>query len=147
MELGMERFEDIDAWQEARRLAAAVYQETTQRPFSRDFSLKNQICGAARSVPANIAEGFERNNLAEFRNFLRYAKASCAEVKSDCYLAFDVGYIDEARFHALLAQTNSVAGLIRKLDHSLEKKLGTRHPAPGTKSQYPTSDSESHPGT
>ena len=129
----IERFEDLIAWQKARCLASTVYREARQRPFSRDFSLRDQICSAAVSVPSNIAEGFERNRLPEFLQFLRYAKASCAEVRTQLYVAFDIGYIDEARLSSFLEQTEEVGRVIKGLERSLTKRLSTRHSALGTR--------------
>ena len=52
------RFEDIQAWQTARRLAATVYKVTQNDRFRKDFSLKDQIRRAAVSAMANIADAF-----------------------------------------------------------------------------------------
>jgi len=37
------RFEDIKAWQKARRVTKRVYKVTSREPFARDFGLRNQI--------------------------------------------------------------------------------------------------------
>ncbi|HWP22895.1 MAG TPA: four helix bundle protein, partial [Candidatus Binatia bacterium] len=50
----IERFEDIRAWQEARILTRAIYQMTSARAFSQDYSLRDQLRRAAVSVIANI---------------------------------------------------------------------------------------------
>ena len=59
-----ERFEDLDVWQRARRLANTVYDMTDRDLFTRDFVLKDQIRRAAVSVMSNIAEGFESKRQA-----------------------------------------------------------------------------------
>src|SRR6266496_2163228 len=94
------RFEDLIAWQKARQLTNVVYRLSASRPFARDFAMRNQIRGAALSVMSNIAEGFERNRIPEFLYFLRVAKASCGEVRSQSYAAFDVGYVDDGALHS-----------------------------------------------
>ena len=78
----VQKFEDLVAWQKARLLTKQIYGLTIGGRFSRDHGLKNQIQRAAVSVMSNIAEGFERNGLPEFHQFLVIAKASCAEVRS-----------------------------------------------------------------
>jgi four helix bundle protein len=117
------RFEDLIAWQKARALAGAIYKTAAKPPFDRDYSMKNQICSAALSVSSNIAEGFERDRLKEFHQFLSVAKASCAEVRSDLYVAFDIGYINEQQLATLLSQSREVGRVVGGLRSSIEAQL------------------------
>lgn len=57
--MGIRRFEDIEAWQLARKLAQEVYDVTKRPAFARDVPLRDQIRGAAGSVMHNIAEAFD----------------------------------------------------------------------------------------
>jgi four helix bundle protein len=50
--------------------------------FAKDFGLSNQIQRASLPILSNIAEGFERNSPNDFHRFLAFAKAACAEVRS-----------------------------------------------------------------
>lgn len=118
----IDRFEDLIAWQKARELTKAVYRVTRQGAFARDFGLSSQIPRAAVSVMSNIAEGFERNRRTEFYQFLSTAKASCAEVRSQLYVAFDIGYLERATFEALLQEAEEVARIIGGLRVSVEKQ-------------------------
>jgi hypothetical protein len=61
---------------------------------------------------SNIAEGFERGGRREFHQFLSTAKASCAEVRSQLYVALDIGYLDQPRFNRLLKQAEEVGRII-----------------------------------
>ena len=48
------RFEDIEAWQEARKLVKLVYDAiNTSEKFRKDFRLVNQLQGAAVSTMSN----------------------------------------------------------------------------------------------
>jgi four helix bundle protein len=91
---GVTRFEDLIAWQKARGLTSAIYQATRKDSFAKDFGLSGQIQRAAVSIMSNIAEGFERENPGEFHQFLVIARASCAEVRSQLYVALDIGYLN-----------------------------------------------------
>ena len=91
----IEKFEDIEAWQQARQLAKAVYAVTSEGKFAHDFGLRDQIQRAAVSVMSNIAEGFERGGVREFIQFLFIAKGSAAEAQAQLYMALDVGYIKQ----------------------------------------------------
>jgi four helix bundle protein len=108
----IERFEDLIAWQKARKLTREVYAATRLGGFAKDYGLSNQIQRAAASIMSNIAEGFERGGRPEFHQFLSTAKASCAEVRSQLYVALDTGYLTQDRFEQLLAQAQEVARII-----------------------------------
>ena len=77
------RFEDLEVWQQARKLTADVYLVADGSALSRDFVLGDQIRRAAISTMNNIAEGFDSASRFEFRRFLRYAGRSASEVKRD----------------------------------------------------------------
>ncbi len=116
------RFEDLIAWQKARILTGAVYRATSEGLFNKDFGLREQIRRAAVSTMSNIAEGFERGSAAEFSRFLSIAKASCAELRSQLYVAVDVGYLNEAAFDVLIAQADEVARIIGGLRDSAKRR-------------------------
>jgi len=118
----IEKFEELIAWQKARELTKSIYEVTRQGTFANDFGLSGQIQRAAVSVMSNVAEGFERNRRTEFHQFLSTSKASCAEVRSQLYVAFDIGYIDKATFDKLLHQAEEVARIIGGLRVSVEKQ-------------------------
>ncbi len=61
---------------------------------------------------ANLAEGHERGGRAESHQFLVIAKGACAEVLSQLYVAFDVGYIDEQQFQELKDRTVELGRII-----------------------------------
>lgn len=118
----IERFEELIAWQKARVLTREIYEITRIGAFARDFGLSGQIQRAAVSIMSNIAEGFERGGRGEFHQFLSTAKASCAEVRSQLYVALDVGYLEEQKFDRLLRQAEEVARIIGGLRASVGKQ-------------------------
>lgn len=108
----IERFEDIEAWKEARRLVNMIYDISDEENFSKDFGLKNQIRNASVSVMSNIAEGFDRGTNREFIQFLIVARASASEVKSQLYVALDRKYITSDKFHKIYDQISKLISLI-----------------------------------
>jgi four helix bundle protein len=119
---GVRRFEDLVAWQRARELNREVYTITRTGAFSRDFSLTNQIRSAAASIMSNVAEGFERGGPAEFHQFLVVAKASRGEVRSQLYLALDVGYLDKKEFQQLCGMAEMVGKIIGALRVAVQRR-------------------------
>lgn len=124
--MSIRRFEDIDAWKEARKLVNLVYQAIySNNLFQRDYRLVNQIQGAAVSAMSNIAEGFSRRSNKEFIQFLFISKSSVAEVQSQLYVALDQKYIDKMTFNNLYSQAETVSkltsGFIKYLRSQLNK--------------------------
>ena len=128
----IKRFEDMIAWQKARKLTADIYVATKRGQFAKDFSLVDQMRRAAVSIGSNLAEGFDRGNNKEFITFLGFAKGSAAEVRSQLYVALDIGYIDTEEFEKLRTLAVEVARLINGLIMSLRKSpiVGPRFHAP-----------------
>jgi four helix bundle protein len=118
----VEKFEQLIAWQKARVLTRDVYAATKEKNFARDFGLTGQMQRAAVSVMSNIAEGFERNKSTEFHQFLCMAKGSCGELRSQVYVAYDVGYLDESRFRDLLTKCEEVGRITGALRASVERR-------------------------
>ncbi len=116
------KFEDIEAWKEARELVKIVYKIFKN---NKDYSFKDQMQRAAVSIMSNIAEGFDRHSNKEFMQFLVISRASVSEVKSLLYVGLDVDYLDEIKFKELYDKCTKIAnlinGLIRYLRNSERK--------------------------
>jgi four helix bundle protein len=112
-------FEELVVWQRAKELSLRVYRVTARGPLARDLGLRSQIQRAAVSVMSNIAEGFERNSKAEFARFLAIARGSAGEVRSQVYLAGELGYITDEDYRALLGQCKEITRMIIALRKSL----------------------------
>jgi len=117
----IEKFEEMEAWQKARKLTRGIYSITKSNGFHKDFALKNQIRKASISVMSNIAEGFERSGTSEFVQFLAIAKGSAGEVRSQLYIALDQDYITQKKFKDLDDLTDETSNLIGGLMKYLRK--------------------------
>lgn len=112
----IERFEDVIAWQKAKKLSLALYKNLEN---NRDYGFKDQLQRASVSIMNNIAEGFERKGDKEFKYFLSIAKGSCGEVRSMLYLACELQYITKQEFDEFYGQSIEIprmlAGFMKKL--------------------------------
>src|SRR6185503_915175 len=118
----IQRFEDIQAWQEARKLVKMVYSLTNKDSFSKDFGVRDQIRRALVSVMANIAEGFDCESKVEFARFLGIARRSAVEVQSILYAALDTGYINNDEFNLYYEQARKTKALTGGFKRALTNK-------------------------
>lgn len=123
----IKRFEDIQGWQEARKLTNMVFDVSDKDQFAKSYRLRDQIQGAAISSMANIAEGFDCDTDPEFIRFLSYAFRSATEVQSHLYVALDRHYISQEEFDRVYSKAtetkNLIGGFMRYLRSSpLDRK-------------------------
>ena len=118
----IKRFEELECWQEARKLVQQIYTLTNKTKFRKDFELAGQVKRSAISAMANIAEGFHRNSNKDFMKFLDYSRASVAETVSHCYVAIDQNYIDENEMEQINKQANVVWKKVNNFIAYLNKK-------------------------
>ena len=108
----VECFEDLFIWQKAIEFAKEIYLITEKKGLKNDFGLKGQMRDSAVSISSNIAEGFERRSRKEYLNFLNIAKGSSGEIRSQLYIAFEVGYIEKTGFDELREKAKFLSGSI-----------------------------------
>jgi four helix bundle protein len=120
MNLKPQSFEDLWIWKESRQLVVEIYTDFGEgTPGARDYGFKDQAQRAGISIMNNIAEGFERNALAEYARHLDIAKGSCGEVRSMYYAAEDLGYVTPEVASQRRERAKRIARGISSLAHKL----------------------------
>lgn len=114
---------DLKVWQEARKLAALIYRLTAKMPVHEKYGLSDQMRRAVVSVPSNIAEGFGRASAKEKIQFYYAAKGSLAELETQCYIAFDIGYFDDATLEVAISQAQLTHRLLQGLIKANKERL------------------------
>jgi four helix bundle protein len=117
---GFKDFREIVAWQLAHQLRVRIDVFLCCPDFRRHFKCCEQLRGAARSAPQNIAEGHGRLKHREFAHFVRIAKGSEAKVLNHLMDAHDQRLIttDELIINEGLAKRamQAASDLIRYLE-------------------------------
>ncbi len=109
-------FEELEVWKRACQLAVQVYETLRQ---CRDFALRDQMQRAAVSIASNIAEGAERGG-KDFARFLRIARGSAAELRTQCYIAAKVGILTADQMSRCVAKLKEISRMLTGLAHSLK---------------------------
>ena len=110
-------YRDLRVWQMAKSLAVSVYRATEGCPARERYGLASQMRSAAVSVPANIAEGYGRNNRREYTQFLGIANGSLKELETHLLIAEELQMIPDAG--DLLRECESVGRQMTALRQSL----------------------------
>ena len=116
----MSTHRELLAWQEAMKLVATVYRETTTYPKDELYGLVVQSRRAAVSIPSNIAEGAGRNSTGELIQFLGIASGSLAELETELELGVMLNYLPVNT--SVMRQVHRVGRLLRALRSSLRDK-------------------------
>ena len=68
-------------------LVKEVYKLAAKFPKSEIYGLANQMRRAAVGIPSNIAEGYKRQHLPEYIQFLSVANGSAAELETQLIIS------------------------------------------------------------
>jgi four helix bundle protein len=118
------RFEDLEIWKQSAAIGVKIYSLSEQGKLKNDFGAKDQIRRSASSISNNIAEGFEYNN-KEFIRFLKFAKGSAGELRSQLYILMLAEFIPQKSYEELYKELISISsqlgGFIKYLKASIKK--------------------------
>ena len=120
--MNLKSYSDLKVWQKAMDLVVMCYQTTKKFPRSEIYGLVSQLQRAAVSIPANIAEGRERQHSKEFIQHLSIAYGSLAELETHIQIAERLNYINPTQLKKLLNKTAEVGRMLNGLRKSLEKR-------------------------
>jgi four helix bundle protein len=125
--MGVKNFTELRCWEQSAELKRRMYAICAREPACRDRDFCSQIKRAAASAPRNIAEGFARFNHREFKQFLRIARGSLAEIQDALIDAKDRGHIDEAEFKDIREISEraiaSTTGLMKYLHETKDRRF------------------------
>ncbi|MBU2554242.1 MAG: four helix bundle protein [Bacteroidetes bacterium] len=112
------KFEDLIIWQKGVEMAVLVYDLFKN---SKDFGFRDQVQRSSVSISSNIAEGYDRQSNNEFIRFLRIAKASCAELRTQLIIAQKAEIANIP--NKVIEETKILSAMIQKM---IEYRLGMK---------------------
>jgi len=121
--MALQTFEDLDVWKRASRLAVDAFVSVNN---PNNFALKDQVSRCSLSISSNIAEGYERDSSKDTIRFLRIAKGSCAELRTQLYiaqkahLALEIPVIEKTSF--MIQETKEISAMLQSLIKSIQKR-------------------------
>ena len=127
--------ENLRVWRAACRLCVDVHEAAKDVPTEPTWwALRDQMLRSALSVPSNIAEGHERGFRRDFSRFLRIARGSCGELRTQLYIAAELGALERDVAQRLAARslelTRMLNALLRHVQRARPPVPTPLHPAP-----------------
>jgi len=120
MDEAIKSYKDLRLWREAVDLVVRVYELTKSMPKDELYGLTSQMRRAAVSIPANIAEGYGRENRGAYAHHLRIAQGSLKELETHLVIAVRVKFVQECAFEPLAQQCDTIGTMLRGLISAVE---------------------------
>jgi four helix bundle protein len=117
--MAYQSFEELEVWKRSCDTATRIYRLLKD---CRDYGLKDQMTRAAVSIASNISEGAERDSINEFIRFLHIAKGSAAELRTQAYIAHEVGFFTPEATKELVEELKIISSMLHALITSLKGK-------------------------
>lgn len=121
--MAYQSFEELEVWQRGCRLAVSIFEAFAD---CKCISLKNQIERASLSVPSNIAEGAERGGAKEFSQFLKIAKGSSGELRTQLYIAGKLNVPDPSLVRQLVKESKEVSSMLEGLRKAITRSARSK---------------------
>jgi four helix bundle protein len=122
-------FQDLKVWQLSSELSKKISHVVKSFPKSERYSLSDDLLRAARSIPANISEGFGRYHFKEKIQFYNIAKGSVNEVqnhlieaKNNDYISPDIHGELSKHYHIIEIKLNNLIVSTVKIKERFKKK-------------------------
>ena len=115
-------YRDLEVWKKSIALASKMQRISNGFPREELFGLTSQIRRSAVSIPANIAEGAERNGTKEYIQFLGIARGSAAELETLIVLAEEFRYLTGEQLQPLMEELQAIRKMLSGLMRSLRSK-------------------------
>jgi four helix bundle protein len=115
-------YKDLDVWQKAMTLAEDCYRATAEFPREEVYGMTSQIRRAAVSIPANIAEGYGRDQSGSFVQFLRIAQGSARELETHLILSGRIRLLRDDVQDRLLDECERISKMLRSMIRTLDAR-------------------------
>jgi four helix bundle protein len=115
-------YRNIRAWQLSDDLTVLIYEYSNKFPKDEAYGLTSQLRRSAVSVPANIAEGANREHKKEYLHFLYIARGSLAETEYYLHLSKRLGYTNESEYGKIDKLRIETASTLHGLIQAVKKE-------------------------
>ncbi|WP_316823993.1 four helix bundle protein [Pedobacter miscanthi] len=102
------KLEDLEVYNLSELISDKIWDIVMGWDYFAKDTIGKQICRAADSISANIAEGYGRHHFKENKNFCYYSRGSILEVKSFLRKSKNRNLISEDCYSELYAELQTI---------------------------------------
>ncbi len=113
-------YKDLKVWQKGIEIAEKIYMATDKFPTSELYGLTSQMRRACVSIASNIAEGFARSHIKEYKQFLYISLGSCAELETQIIIANKRNYLAKGQMEELVENLNHESRMLASLINKIQ---------------------------
>jgi len=120
--MSIRNYRDLLVWQKSMDLVEQVYRATSAFPKHEMYALSNQMQRATVSIPANIAEGHDRDSTKQYLHHIAISVGSLAELETLLTIALRLNYMGLPLHDSLQAACRSIGRMLRNLQRALRAR-------------------------
>ncbi len=115
-------YKDLEIYQLSHELAIEIHKVSLSLPKFELYEEGSQVRRAAKSIPANIVEGFGRRRYKnDFIRFLTFALASCDETKEHLKILSETSSLkDNDKFNSFIRKYEELGRKIHNFIKAVE---------------------------
>ena len=118
-------YKDLLIWQKGISITNLVYTLLKSFPNEEMYALTSQLKRSTVSIPSNIAEGFDRNSVKSYLNFLKISRGSLFELETQLIIAENQNYIQDIELYnkimgLIIEEGKMINSYINKLEQNLK---------------------------
>ncbi len=118
-------YNDLLIWQKGISISNLVYTLLKSFPNEEMYALTSQLKRSTVSIPSNIAEGFGRNSVKSYLNFLKISRGSLFELETQLIIAENQNYIQDIELYnkimgLIIEEGKMINSYINKLEQNLK---------------------------
>lgn len=116
-------YKELIVWQKSIELVKEIYILTNKFPKSELYGISNQMRRAAISIPSNIAEGYGRSSVKEYKQFFSIAFGSGLELETQIIISKKLQLTANAEFSRSESLLEEVLRMLNKMLSNIRNKI------------------------
>ncbi len=114
-------YRDLDVYKRGFSISLEVHKASLNFPKIEQYAMADQIRRASKSICANIAEGFakQQSSKPEFRRFLLMSLGSAHEMQVWSDYCRELGYIETAKAEHWISEYSTIAKMLQSFINKL----------------------------